>query len=136
MTAMASAMAYGAGCPGTSGNVPSISATNAPHLGAPFNLRLDNARPTSPVALYVGFAPGELPIGGGCSLLWSLAAPSISLASVSDGRGEATVSVPIPDDLNLEGLQLYCQYVVIDPAGAYINLAAFSSGVRAILGRP
>lgn len=135
MTSMAGAFAFGSGCPGTGGLVPTIVSGGVPYLGnRSFAFAVAQGLPNAPCALFIGFGAGDLALGGGCSLLFSLAAPTVSLNAFTDARGSVQVVVPIPASSNLEGLQAFGQFVVVDPQGSYSGLASFSDGLRVILG--
>jgi ELWxxDGT repeat protein len=125
---------YGAGCPGTGGLVPVIGATGTPQLGnAGFALTLANARASAPAAVLAGFARTRFPLGGQCFLL--VDAPLLGFSVAVGGTGTGTFPISIPSDPTLQGDAFFFQFVVADPAGAAIGLAAMSGGLLAVVGR-
>ncbi len=127
-TPIALAQPYGAGCPGTAGQVPKITASGLPLLGAAnFSLNLGDARPNSAAGVLISFGQASTPIGG-CTLL--LANPVITLLPISsNGSGVGITPVPIPSDAGLLGLHVFAQYLVSDPAGALFHTYSMSAGI-------
>jgi ELWxxDGT repeat protein len=125
---------YLRGCSGTNSIVPCFREVGAPHLGNPsYALVVEQARPSSVVALHVGFGAWNVPLGGGCSLAVDLLLPYAPFSTVSTRRGEATFSLALPSDPLLDGLEFFAQAYVVDPHGAFAGLLAFTGGARAIV---
>jgi ELWxxDGT repeat protein len=123
------AQTYGASlCPGTGGQLPRIVANGLPRLGSTtFAIDLRDARPTALATLCLGLAPSSLTLDG-CRIL--LAAPFQSLPFVAtDAAGQARTAFPVPSSPTFQGLQLFAQYAVLDPAGALFDGIALSEGL-------
>ena len=52
----------------------------------------------------------------------------------TNGGGAASVPLPIPNDPNLLGANLFFQYAVFKPAGALFNVADLSNGLQIQIG--
>ena len=125
---------YGRGCPGTGGLEPRIAGVNLPVVGnAAFAVQLTQALPTTVTALFGGWVPGNVPLGGGCTY-WLAVPSTLTLITVTDGTGTATLPMPLPNWSTLVGLEIFFQWGVIDPNGALGNAASFSSGMLAVVG--
>ncbi|HKB16773.1 MAG TPA: hypothetical protein VKF62_11960 [Planctomycetota bacterium] len=121
---------YGTGCSGTGGFVPSIETTGGlPTIGHPgFGFVLTRALGGAQAFLFasdVQNVPG-LPLGG-CTvhIAPGLPYPVVELSRVSSvygivgmgGAGSAVKSVPIPNIPALQGMPVYFQWSIFDPAG-------------------
>jgi len=125
---------FGLGCAGTGGKVPAI-ASGMPVIGsATFAVTATNARATAPAALILGATRGSSALGGGCTL-W-VAAPQVLVNTTTDALGSASVGLPLASNPSWLGLEFYFQYAVLDPNGAYSAIAAFSDGLRILIGAP
>lgn len=126
---------FGAGCAGTGGLVPLLTASGAPPLPTQPNptlqVRLSNARPLSVAVVLVGFsgasrAPCDLLVG------------SIGFAPVvfTDTAGRASMPLPVPGAPPLTGLSLWLQAAVLDPAGGstFVPDLALTPGLRLTVG--
>jgi len=134
MTSMATVQAFGAGCAGTGGLVPELGARGLPTLGNnAFSLTVSRGRANSVAAMFVGFGYGRLPLGGGCALQFNLLLPYVPLSTAIDGRGFGSLTFPIPNDRNLQGLAMYAQAAVADPGGSFRNLATFTGGLKMVV---
>jgi ELWxxDGT repeat protein len=114
----------GDGCRGTTGT-PRMRAAAGPRLGNPFTIELDRALPNAPVFAAHSFA---LVPGGdraGCAPTLDLSVGT-SLFLLSDANGRATTSLFVPNAPFALGLELYSQWVVVDPAGGYLGFLALS----------
>jgi ELWxxDGT repeat protein len=124
---------FGAGCPGTGNLVPASSGVGVPTLGnAAFGIGLTQALGNS-VGILMLDGPGTpLALPGGCTLytrrLLLLFAAGIS------GTGSGSVTVGIPNDLSLVGGQLFSQWTILDPAGAFMNQLSFSDALQVVIG--
>jgi ELWxxDGT repeat protein len=130
---IAATQTYGLGCAGTQNRVPAIGAVGVPQLGnAGFGIRVTNGLPASIGVVAVGPAPTLLQVGS-CRLLvsppWSTLAPTFL-----DALGAGVTALPIPTTATLAGLQLYGQYLVLDPNGLFLNFASLSNALSVLLG--
>ncbi|TAJ24399.1 MAG: hypothetical protein EPO68_01435 [Planctomycetota bacterium] len=105
---------YGAGLAGTSG-VPSIASTGPWTLGSTqFAVTVANAKPVSPGILAYSGAPSSIPLFGG-TLLIDLTAPTL-LNVASNGAGNVTKPLAIPNQMALAGVHVYFQAGFLDAA--------------------
>ena len=124
----------GSGGPGTGGNVPETSAEGSPVVGENgFPGHVERARARAPAALLVHTSRMDVPLGGGCTLYPSLPAFGVNLTI--GPAGAASVSLPIPDTPSAIGVEIFFQYAIVDPLGAYLNLANLSDGLRIVIGK-
>jgi len=128
------AQKFGAGCPGTAGLVPDISAVGTPTLGGGlFGVQVSNAKAFSPALLALSLGQVTVPLGGGCDLF--LAPPLVLVQAFTGATGTATTFLTIPaPDTGFNGLNVYFQYAIFDPAGPYLGQFAFSDALRVKLG--
>lgn len=131
MTAPASASLYGSGCPGTLARTPGIHVAALPRLGSTFTVAFDQALANTFAIQVLGLGATNLPLGGGCTLL---ANPDSTLTTLTGPTGTGQIHTAIPNSLPLVGLSLFAQFAVLDPAGAYSGLVAFSGGLQGIVG--
>ena len=125
---------FGLGCAGTAGKVPSISSIGAPTIGnATWGVGLANAFSTTPALLFLNNARADLSLGA-CTLYPAL--PAVTIATVTDAAGAGSTTLPLANNVSWVGLQLYFQWVAVDPAGAYFGLVSFSDGLRVMIGKP
>ena len=136
----ASAVAYGAGCPGS---VPvTLTGIGAPIVGSSTLLQASSLPPnTSFAALALGFSRDRigaftLPIPldylgmPGCSLLQSMEVPALPLAL---SPPTATMSLTIPLDYSLLERSIYLQAQVVAPGVNALGVAT-SNGLRLVFG--
>lgn len=116
---------YGVGCAGSGGLTPGFSASPCAVTGCPFTLAVTSGIPGSTAFVFVGNAPANLPLGGGCSFLVSPVLPPL-LPLPLDPSGAAAVTVTIPG--GALGAQPALQALVADP-GAPLGFSA-SGGLR------
>jgi ELWxxDGT repeat protein len=126
---------FGTGCAGTAG-IPAIGASGVPSIGnAAFGVTLSSARPSSACALVLALNRADLAIGFGCTVYPSLV-PPISVNMVTDALGQTTLNLPIPAPPSNAGFNLYFQWVVADPSGAFgPGGVALSNGLRVQTGK-
>ena len=106
---------------------------NLPVLGnAGFSIALSQALPNSAAVLLLTTAPSPLPIGGGCTLY--LGPAFLGAAVATDGNGNGTVPLGIPNDPVLLGGSLAFQWGVLDAGGAYLGQLSFSAGLDVLIG--
>ena len=132
--APALAQIVGTGCAGTGGNVPQIAASGLPTFGNPsFAVTLSNGRPTAAAFLAIAPALSPVPLGFGCTLYLGPLLPL--LPTSTNGSGAASVAFAIPADVPpFAGLDLFFQYAVLDPFGAYFGTYALSNALRIQIG--
>ncbi|MEM7308642.1 MAG: ELWxxDGT repeat protein [Planctomycetota bacterium] len=121
---------FGAGCPGTGGLVPEIGVVGVPEVGGSFDLTLADGLSGAPALMLFGVDGAIGPIGGGCSLF--LAGAFFTVPLVTDLTGAASLTIaPTPAQA---GTEVYFQYVVLDPAGAWLGLASSTGAVEVVVG--
>ncbi len=126
---------YGAGCAGTSGRVPHLTAVGLPPLptqpNPTFGLAMSNARPFSVAVFAVSGA--ALPPAT-CSLL--IASVDQTWIAVTNAVGAATVAVPVPASPSFLGVAVYLQGGVFDPnAGdSFLPGLALTQGMKLRIG--
>ena len=132
---------FGAGGAGSGGATPRAVAVSPPMLGNPqFAFGVADGLGGAPAVLAYDVAPAA----PGTSLfgapLWLGATPSMqglfagSLADVGAGEGFASIAIPVPATPSLAGVDLFLQWLVLDP-GAPGGLAS-SDGVSLRLFAP
>ncbi|MCB9882980.1 MAG: LamG domain-containing protein [Planctomycetes bacterium] len=129
----ASVTTFGTGCPGGGGRVPAIGTTGLPVIGTTSSVDLVNGCPGCPAALLLGVSRIDLALGFGCTLY---PLPSgITLNTVVSGTGTASIPATIPMDRFLIGANMFAQWVVLDPNGAFgPNVASASDGLQMTVG--
>ncbi len=120
---------YGVGCEGSYGLRPTADTLRWPTSGYS-NFRLTQAYPQTAGVLLVDLAPGQLTIGGGCTL-W-LANPILLDYDLTDASGTVLRFVGFPS--TVAGYDVFAQWAVLDPNGSFQNLLALSNGVQVQLG--
>ncbi len=126
---------FGAGCKGSNGKVPLLSAPSPPARGKPFQVRVSSAPAGASGLLVLGRDTKKF---GALPLPFSLAgigAPGCSLytdilsgwAAKAGSAGAASLSLPIPADSLYKGLVFHVQWVFLDskanPAGLVLSAA-------------
>jgi hypothetical protein len=119
----------GPGCPDATGVVPTLGIGVGARLGRTLSINLSGAHPgTTAAVLGLGYSqsswsgvPLPLDLGAlglpGCA--WrvssdaSLLIPSVPLVG---GRRRSTYEIPVPNNPQLLGLDVFCQWVTCDPA--------------------
>jgi hypothetical protein len=125
---------FASGCPGTANLVPAVSAQALPMLGnAGFGARVTSARANSPAVMLLGAKRGSVALGGGCFLWLSLPIP-LALSTLTDAGGSASIGLPIPNGIELLGAELFLQWAVADPSGAFAGVASLSDGLHVVIG--
>ena len=125
---------FGSGCTGSAG-IPAIGTSGIPAIGSTtFQVRLEGARASSPAGLLLSPARSDLPLGFGCTLYLSPVLV-VAIATSTNTVGSAAVPLPFPNVASHVGVNLYFQYGVLDPAGAYGGVFAASNAVRVVIGR-
>jgi hypothetical protein len=121
---------YGSGCVGSYGLRPNAFALpNSSYVGQTI-LYLRQAYPQSAAVLMLDLAPGNIPIGGGCSVL--LDNPLLLTYALTDAVGRGVHYLYFPP--TVAGYDIFAQWAVLDPNGSYANLLALSNGVQVQMG--
>lgn len=108
---------------GGTGAIPLLSNTGVPEVNSSFSVTLSQARANTMAVLFTGlsdtmWAGGTLPfsfagIGApGCNML---AEPIVDLPAMVDAGGNASISIPVPNNTALIGSIAYQQWFVVDP---------------------
>ncbi len=122
---------YGAGCPGVEGRLPIISPDGDPAAALlpnpSFGVRMNNARAMAPAAFLLGLPDATL---SPCTLTVT---PMIVLAASTDATGAPGQPLPIPPSTALDGVEFYCQWLVVDDASSFLNVA-MTQGLRVRIG--
>ena len=124
--ACTSTRAYGAGCAGSGGLVPTLDLTPCPTLtGQPTRLVVRDALGGAQALLAFGFGQGSAPMDGDCSLLVQPLLPQVlpfPLGGAGVGQGSAVLPAVVPTGLPTP-LTFTMQLFVADAGGA----ASFSN---------
>lgn len=125
---------YGRGCPGSDGWTPRLRAGATPRIGGmDFGLEVHDGRPGSACLLLLGTQRADLPLPGACSL--RVQGIFAELLGGTDVQGSARFDLPIPQLASLLGREVFANAGVLDPAGAFAQVAALTQGLRLELGR-
>jgi leucyl aminopeptidase len=120
-------------------SVPEIGHDGVALIGRGFDITIERAAANAVTALVLGlsdqvFAGGSLPLplpgAPGCSLLVSTDRFDQVVASPG---GSGRIALPIPNDASLIGLDVFHQWIVVDPAANAFGLAV-SAGARSRIG--
>lgn len=120
---------YGHATPASpGGELPRLLAKEPPITGsASFRVGLDNAPPNAKSRLLLSVAPLYGAVRRGVALFADPRQARDYYVMTSDdgnGRGYATVLLPIPDDPNLIGSRFFAQWVIEEPSSAQNLLAS------------
>ena len=106
-------------------------------LGTTYDVTLDDALPIAASILVSGLSdsafqgiplPAPLPSAPGCNLLASADTTNLVITS---NAGSASFPVPIPNLPNLVGIEIYHQWVVLDPVNP-LGIAVSDAGKATI----
>jgi hypothetical protein len=121
---------FATGCTGSSG-VPVIGSTGTPSAGATaFAVSLASARANALALLAFSAGVTNAP-GNACNVF--LAAPLVSLYTFTSGAGTSSIAFGIPAGIP-KGIDVYLQWAVFDPAGAFLGTLALSGALRLQIG--
>ncbi len=95
--------AYGDGCPGTGGFVPSLSFDVCPAAGAATTFRIEGGLGGAPAVILIGAAPTSIPAGGACELLVAPLVTQIPLPLFGVGAGNGAIAIPVTIPANVAG---------------------------------
>ena len=124
----------GAGSPGASGLVPTLSA-DVPALGEPMDVTTGNSVGALTFYHVLSLTQGSFTLKGAAIHVaqpWSLLGPLTMGGLPIPGLGTHLISYPIPLNPNLIGVNVYLQALILDP-GAPLGLAA-SPGLQLTVG--
>ncbi len=129
------ALEYGVGCAASGQPKPEIGSSGGlPSIGnAAFAVDVGNAVPNSIAALYLGFAPANVNVGLGCSVLLQFPAVSFGTA-FTNASGDGSVPVPLPNNPAGIGLGVFFQYAVLSPTGPFLGFLDLSNGLHVQIG--
>lgn len=122
---------YGAGCAGSGGFVPKLSFTGCTVPGGNVTGKISKGLGGAPAVILIGLGQGQVPIGGGCSLLAVPLFPVSIGVPLGGAGGLGTGSIELPAQLPAtmpSGASFTVQAYVLD-AGAVLG-AAFTNGVK------
>lgn len=126
---------YGSGCAASGQPVPQITSSGGvPSIGnAAFSVDVTNAVPNSLAPLFLGFAPANISLGFGCKALVQL--PVISWGTAAtNGSGDGSVNVPLPNDPSAIGASIYFQFGVLSTTGPFLGFLDLSNGLHVQVG--
>lgn len=131
-TGLAATTTYGIGEPNAAGSVAVLSSSNLPIVPSPgLNFSLTQATPNAAVFILVGTQPASTLFDSGTVLV----TPSwIFSFGPTDGLGTLTLNLPISDNPNFCGDQIYLQAAVIDPNLLTTYQIALSNGLQLTFG--
>jgi len=125
---------YGAGCPGSGGFVPAFSMSGCPSTGYDLVFEFSGGLGNSFASVFLGLGEGNLPLGGGCSLLVNPLLPGIisplPLFGVGAGNGELTLPVTVPQAVPAILLPVTMQALVADPGAPSGTGFSATNGVK------
>jgi hypothetical protein len=112
-----------------------------PRIGSTYDITLASAPSNTPAAMFTGFSdqtwietgiplPFALPGMGSCTFQVSL---DLTDSRLTDGAGKTSAPLTIPNAPILTGLQLYHQWLVLDPGANPLGLTT-SASARATIG--
>ena len=122
---------YGTGCKGATG-YPQVYTLGNPVLGTPvWPVGLSQAAGNTPVLLAIAGTADALGFGTGCALL--VGPPWLTVPELTTPGGVAAHAFAVPNQPELAGRSVFCQWIVLDPLAPYG--LAFSNGLQAVVGR-
>jgi len=128
---------YQVNCCTGSGAFPALSATGTPQLGGSYSVDLAGAAIGTVAILFTGASnstwngiplPFDLAIAGapGCALL---ASGTMMSSTATNGSGQASLPLGLPNDPALCGAALFQQWLVYDPNANNLGFAFSNGGV-------
>ena len=128
---------YQVNCCVGSGAFPALAATGTPQLGGSYSVDLSGAAPGTVAVLFTGTSntswlgiplPLDLTVAGapGCFLL---ASGTLITSTATNGNGQASQLLALPQDPTLCGAQLFQQWLVFDPIANTLGFAFSNGGV-------
>lgn len=122
---------YGAGCPGTGGNIPNLTGSGTPVPCGAVTINVSSARPNSVGFLFTSATSGSSPFGPQCTLLLGLPL-SIAIGLPVNGAGNVSVGGTVPD-IGMTDYHVYMQWLALDngaPVGKYATSNGLDMHVR------
>jgi hypothetical protein len=98
-----------------------------------FGIVLDRALSNSASGLLFAADSAALPLRGSCVLAVDPSRLLLALTAPTDASGGATMPLPMPNDLPLQGLLLFAQHLVFDPNGAGLATFAATQGLLVVI---
>ena len=96
-----------------------------------FAVTVADGRPNSACVLLLSAATTNISLGSGCFLY--VVPPTIDLFTGTDALGNASVGISVPANPSLLGGELWWQWAIVDPAGAFRNLLSISDGLHTVI---
>ena len=121
---------YGTGKPGANG-IPKLSAKTTPFLGTTGTLQLGNGLPGAVPYVILGLQIAAIPFDAGTLFVAPLVVTPLVPWSPA---GNLDLPIALPSDPALVDVNVYFQYLFVDPAAAGFNHTAQSNGLRWRLG--
>ena len=133
--AVAFAQEFGSGCSGSAGT-PEAGHTALAILGQRATIVLRAARPLSACVLGIstGVVHDVIASTSNGDVTIYLAGPVLAFSLVTDGQGGRKFSFDVPITPQLGGEDLYFQWLVFDPQGAFQQTVATSSALGMRIG--
>ncbi|MEO0652753.1 MAG: hypothetical protein AAFZ65_18915, partial [Planctomycetota bacterium] len=110
---------------------PQVDFSGEARIGAPFTVELTQAAPSSTAFLYLDLAGRPMDLGGGCSVY--LPNPILSGMFPTDATGSLQLPFVIPGIPLLAGVNVWSQFLIVDPQGA-LNGASLSPALELVIG--
>ena len=89
---------YGSGCAGSNGRTPELAVRGCPEAGGSLSLEVSQGPPLTNAVVFFGLGQGNIPIGGGCSILAVPVLP-VTLPLALDMSGSGSLPVALPTSL-------------------------------------
>ena len=118
--------------PVTTYETPAMGVSGSPQLGASYSPTVSGALDSSFAILVSGLtsgAPVALPGAPNCNLLCSTEATDLVITTAS---GTAQSSISVPNSVSLEGLNVYHQWAIWDPAANNLGLVMSGGGIATV----
>lgn len=127
---------FGSGCAGTAGT-PQLVADSLARLCLTLDLEISGNLPSGVGAILLGFDPTQylgIPLpaslagigAAGCEML---VPPKRVFAAAVDAAGIASISISVPDNPSVIGLEIYAQWALLDPAANPLGVVV-SNGIK------
>jgi len=117
------------GCPGTGGELPTVSMSGRPETAGVVTVRIDNGLGGAASLLLVGTQAASIPASSICTLLVSPILATVPLVLSAGGPGAGSIAVSSALPAGLSGTTIRLQAVVQD-AGSEVGIS-FTNGVAA-----
>jgi hypothetical protein len=105
-----------------------------PALGETFRLAVRDALSSAGCAVMITAQLGALPVGGTCTLYTDTA--QIFLFASTSSLGVAELPITLPTGPALLGVDVFAQWAIADPAGAFLGgIGTLSDAQHILIGR-